>query len=121
MPRYFCKIVERTFSLLHDSLLPYHSPTADQLLQWLHAMLVERIPTSTLSRRLDVPRKTLADLKNKFLCVAPVLRLPGIDHALEPADLLTRLAFRSGEEIARLFRDWKETEPKHSIVGIYAR
>lgn len=121
VPRHRCNIAGRTFSLLHDSLLPYHAPTAGQLLEWLHAMVADQTPPSTLARRLDLPRKTLSDLKRKFLQAAPALRIPGADRAPDAAGLLKYLASQTGEAIAQLFRDWKEEEPKHSIVGIYPR
>lgn len=121
VPRHLCRIAHRTFSLLHDSLLPYHGPTAGQILEWLHAMVVDRTPPSRLARLLDLPRKTLCDLKRKFLQAAPALRIPGTDQAPDAAELLKHLAGQTGEAIVHLFRDWKQKEPKHSIVGIYSR
>jgi hypothetical protein len=122
--RYRCKIGRRrTFSLLPDSLLPYHSLGVANILKWLYAMLVKHIGASTLSDTESRPRKTLSDLKNKFLRVVKVLRLPGrrSGAVLDPPKFLQSLAQMLDAEVAGLFGSWKELEPKHSILGIYAR
>jgi len=121
--RYRCKSGKRrTFSLLPDSLVPYHSFRLSDILQWLYAMAVKGIGASTLSAMESRPRKTLADLKNKFHRVVRVLRLPAPrSAALDPPNFLQSLTQMLGEAAASLFRGWKELEPKHSIVGIYAR
>lgn len=122
MQRYRCKIEKRrTFSLLPDCLLPYHGFRVGDILRWLYAMLVKRIGASTLALQVSRPRKTLADLKNKFLGVLNRLRLPGRAGALDPPEFVKSLARITGDAVAGLFRGWKEQEPKHSVVGIYPR
>ena len=51
----------------------------------------------------------------------PNLRLPGHAAALGPAPFLRALREMTLGALALLFAGWKELEPKHSVVGIYAR
>ena len=119
--RYRCRITGRTFSLLPDSLLPYHYATTTHILQMLWALFVEGIPRSTLAREQSIPRGTLWHWKRAFLEALPNLRLPGRAAALAPACFLRALREMTTSALAILFAGWKELEPKHSVVGIYAR
>lgn len=118
--RYRCKIVGRTFSLLADSLLPYQFFTAATILEWLYELLVRRVALAALARAQSVARTTLRNLRDRFLGVVPRLRLPDRPSALSPPEFLKRLA-GVGKSVVDLFRNWKELEPKHSVVGLYAR
>lgn len=119
--RYRCLITGRTFSLLLDSLLPYHYATTSHMLQALWALFVQGIPRSTLAREESLSRGTLWHWRRAFLEAIPNLRLP--DHAapLEPAQFLRALRTMPLRTLAFLFAGWKELEPKHSAVGIYAQ
>lgn len=119
--RYLCKIVGRTLSLLPDSVLPYHFHTTARILRWLHALTRGGMGIRTLARRESVPRSTLRRLRARFLRVAPVLRLPEHPAALAPADFMAVLARTALDRLADLFVAWKEIEPKHSVVGMFAR
>jgi len=119
--RYRCKITRRTFSLLPDSLLPYHHATTTHILQGLHALFVQAVPRSTLAREGSIHRGTLLHWKNAFLEALPNLRLPGRPAALGPAEFLRGLRTMTLTALAKLFAGWKELEPKHSIVGLYVR
>jgi len=121
IPRCWCTLVERTFSLPPDSLLPYSTTWTGAVLERLYALFVQRIPLNTLARRAGTARGTLRTLKANFLCVLPKLRLPRREGAFGPAAFLEVLAGMEPAAVADLFRDWKEREPKHSIVGIYLR
>jgi hypothetical protein len=121
IPRRRCKFVKRTFSLPPDSLLPYCGIRTGAVLQRLHALFVQKEALNTLARRLQAARGTLRGLKARFLRVLPKLRLPSREGALGPAAFLEILARVPTADVADLFRDWKEREPKHSIVGIYLR
>lgn len=121
IPRRRCKIFKRTFALLPDSLLPYCTTWTGAVLERLYALLVQRLPLNTLARRAGAARGTLRTLKANFLRVLPKLRLPQREGALGPAAFLEVLADMEPAAVAELFRDWKEREPKHSIVGIYLR
>jgi len=59
VPRYWCKIVTRTFSQLPDALLPYCSLRTGQVLEWLRALYVERLDfldeLSDAQRQLGIP------------------------------------------------------------------
>ena len=63
----------------------------------------------------------LRSLAKSFVGAVCHLRLPGQEGVLSPAQFLIRLLCFEPSEIAQLFRGWKELEPKHSVVGIYAR
>jgi hypothetical protein len=78
-------------------------------------------PLSAWARLKGVARSTLRGLKARVASVLAKLRLPDQEGALSPAEFLTRLAAFSAERIVEIFRSWKELEPKHSIVGFYAR
>ncbi len=119
--RYRCKIKRRTFSLLPDGLLPYCGERTGFVLLCLHALFVRKEALSTLSRRSSVARGTLRHLRARFLSVVSVLRLPEREGALDAAGFLEVLADTATATVIDLFRGWKEREPKHSVVGIYAR
>lgn len=119
--RYWCKIKQRTFSLPPDGLLPYCGDRTDTVLSWLHALCVEKVGVNTLSRAERVARGTLRHLKARFLRAVPVLRLPEHEGAMSSSAFLERLRRKGAAAVVALFRCWKECEPKHSIVGIYAR
>lgn len=125
VPRYRCKPTRRTFSLLPDELLPYYSLKTRIVLSSLDALIVRQIALSALSRRTSLPRGTLRRLKARYLRTVPILRLPSREGALGAEEFLRALSGDSPEEsipaVLDLFRTWKEREPKHSIVGIYAR
>ena len=119
--RYRCKLTRRTFSLLPDGLLPYCGQRTGRVLSWLYALFVQKAALSTLSRSVCVPRGTLRHLKARFLRTVSVLRLPWGEGALGAAVFLEALAQEGPAAVADLFRDWKEREPKHGVVGIYVR
>ena len=119
--RYRCRITKRTFSLLPDSLLPYHYFSTGRLLQWLHTIFVGAIALGTLARRESIGRSTLQHLRRCFLGVIGKLRLPGRPAALAPPAFLELLADMKSAALGDLFADWKELEPKHAVVGIYSR
>lgn len=121
IPRCWCKLVERTFSLPPDSLLPYCGIRTGAVLERLHALFVRNVALNTLARRLHAARGTLRGLKARFLRVLPKLRLPRHEGALGPAAFLDVLAQMPPSAVADLFRDWKEREPKHSILGVHLR
>ena len=121
VPRYWCKIKQRTFSLLPDGLLPYCGERTGCVLWWFHALFVHKAALSTLSRSVCVPRGTLRHLKARFLRTVSVLRLPWGEGALGAAAFLEALARTGSATVVDLFRSWKEREPKHCIVGIYVR
>jgi hypothetical protein len=121
IPRYRCKLTRRTFSLLPDGLLPYCGERTGRVLGWLYALCVQKAALSTLSRTVGVARGTLRHLKARFVPTAQLLRLPEHEGALSPAAFMKSLAREGAAAVVALFRRWKECEPKHSIVGIYAR
>jgi hypothetical protein len=49
------------------------------------------------------------------------LRLPPREGALSAAAFLEIVKEEAAATVIECFRAWKEREPKHSIVGIYAR
>lgn len=121
VPRYRCNIVRRTFSLPPDALLPYCGVRTGYVLQWLHALSVKGVAVNTLARRVGVARGTLRYLKARFLRALPKLRFSWHEGALDAPAFLGALADMSAAALADLFRDWKEREPKLSVVGIYLR
>lgn len=121
VPRYWCKIAERTFSLLPDGLLPYCSVRTALVLEWLHALYVDDTPVTSLARKVDVARSTLRGLRARFVHTVPHLRLRQRQAALAPAAFLKALVQRPPVAVVARFRRWKEGEPKHSIVGIHPR
>lgn len=125
VPRYQCKFTERTFSLLPDELLPYCSLRTPVVLSSLRVLYLEHRSLNELARSLALPRTTLRHLKARFLRTLPLLRLPPREGALGAEAFLEAVTCegpgRSAPSIAELFRTWKEREPKHSVVGIYAR
>lgn len=121
IPRRWCKLVERTFSLPPDCLLPYCGIRTGAVLERLHALFVQKVALNALARRLHAARGTLRGLKARFLRVLPKLRLPRHEGALGPAAFLEVLAQMPPSAVANLFRDWKEREPKHSILGVHLR
>ncbi len=121
VPRYRCKIVGRTFSLLPHALLPYCSIRTGLVLEWLHALLVEGQPLSRLAGRTGVARGTLRSLQARLRRARPHLRLPKRPGALSCAGLLGGLGHLGPEAIVALFQGWKEREPKHSVVGLHSR
>lgn len=121
VPRYRCKLTRRTFSLLPDGLLPYCGERAGLVLGWLYALYVQKVALSTLSRREGVARGTLRHLRARFLRTVSILRLPHGEGATGAPTFLEALAQKGSVAVAELFRVWKEREPKHCVVGIYAR
>lgn len=132
VPRYQCKFTERTFSLLPDALLPYCSLRTAIVLSCLHGLFVRKEPLSTLARRMTIRRSTLRHLSARYLRTVLLLRLPSRAGPLHAAAFLKVLIVdgrstttgspqETIEAIIHLFRTWKEREPKHSVVGIYAR
>lgn len=121
IPRCWCKLVGRTFSLPPDCLLPYCGIRTGSVLERLYALFVRDVALNTLARRLCAARGTLRGLKARFLRVLPKLRLPGHEGALGPAAFLEVLAQMPPSAVANLFRAWKEREPKHSPLGFYLR
>jgi hypothetical protein len=121
VPRHRCRFVKRTFSLLPDGLLPYHYSRTAVMLRTLQAIFIEQIPLARWARLRNLTRTTVRHLRDQFEKTVGRLRLPGQEGELGPKAFLGRL-FRFGvNRIAEIFRDWKELEPKHSIVGLYAR
>jgi hypothetical protein len=116
-----CRIVLRTFSLLSDGLLPYQYLRAAEILKRLWMLLVEGVAPSTCARREHLARTSLRRLKSRFSLAVPRLRLPGQEGALGPTDFLRRLLSFGTDGVAKIFRAWKELEPKHSILGFYRR
>jgi hypothetical protein len=119
--RYRCRFTKRTFSLLPDGLLPYHYLRTAMILAHLHALFFEDRATSTWARLTQITRTTMRRLKARAASILLRLRLPGQEGALAPAAFLERLLALGVEKIATIFRAWKELEPKHSIVGFFAR
>lgn len=101
--------------------MPYHYFTTGHILTWLHALEGEGVPVNTLATRDGIERWVLRQLKAAFRRVVRILRLPGRAEALDPPEFIRSLARKTGQAVAGLFRGWKETEPKHSVVGIYPR
>ena len=121
VPRYWCKIVRQSFSLVPDALLPYCGTRTGFVLQWLHELLVRGVAVNTLARRFGVARGTLRYLRVRFLRTLPKLRLPGHEGFRNAAEFLTALAQAGAAAVAELFRVWKQREPKFCVVGIYLR
>lgn len=121
IPRRRCKIVKRTFALPPDSLLPYCGVRTGAVLERLHALFVRNVALNTMARRLHSARGTLRGLRARFLRVLPKLRLPHHEGAFGPAAFLEVLARMPPSAVADVFRDWKELEPKHSILGVHLR
>lgn len=121
IPRRWCKIVQRTFALPPDSLLPYCGVRTAFVLMWLYALCIKRVGLNTLARQAGMGRGALRSLKARFLRALPKLRLPPREGALAPAAFLELLAGMESAAVADLFRNWKERQPKHSILGIYQR
>ena len=121
VPRWQCKIVTRTFSLLPDALLPYCSIRTGLVLEWLDALYTDDTRLSSLSRGVHVARGTLRSLSARFRRALPHLRLPRRPAALTAATFLQGLAKLEPAAVVALFRAWKELEPKHALVGIHQR
>ena len=121
IPRYRCKLTRRTFSLLPDGLLPYCGERTGRVLGWLYALCVQKAALSTLSHTVGVARGTLRHLEARFVPTARLLRLSEYGGALSAGAFLEGLVRKGPAAVVALFRSWKEREPKHSIVGIYAR
>ena len=121
VPRYWCPFAERTFSLLPEGLLPYHYYRTAAILQTLREIVVEEVPVARWAKLRHLARTTVRHLREEFEDSVGRLRLPGQEGALGPQAFLTRLLELGADGIARIFRDWKEREPKHSVVGHYAR
>lgn len=121
VPRCKCKRTGRTFSLPPDALLPYCGIRTGYALQCLHAMFARGAALNTLARRAGLGRGALRCLKARFSRVVRQLRLPWHEGMLGAADFLAALAAAGARAVADLFRSWKESEPKFSVVGIYAR
>lgn len=121
VPRYWCPFAKHTFSLLPDGLLPYHFYRTPFILQTLQAIFLDGIPPARWASLRHLGRTTVRHLREEFEQVVGRLRLPGQEGALGPKAFLSRLFRLGGNRIAEIFRDWKEREPKHSVVGLYAR
>ena len=121
VPRYRCKIEGRTFSLLPHGLLPYRCQCVGNILTWLHALFVDGVPLSPLARQVRVARGTLRSLRAGFLRAVPHLRLPRQRVARRPVSFLEALAQLPPTAVVPLFQAWKESEPKHCVVGIHSR
>jgi hypothetical protein len=121
VPRHSCPFAGRTFSLLPDGLLPYHFLRTAEILSRLAALFLDDVPPTRWARLHAVARTGARRLKSAFAGIATRLRLPGQEGALSPADFLRKLFTFGVDRVAGIFRAWKELEPKHSIVGIYAR
>ncbi len=118
---YHCPFAGRWFSLLPEGLLPYRYRTTAWTLKTLDALVVQEIPVSRWSRLKKIARTTLRRVKASFERAVGLLRLPGHEGRLSPAEFLRTLARRGVQAVQDLFTGWKELEPKHSIVGLYAR
>jgi hypothetical protein len=121
VPRHQCRYVKRTFSVLPDGLLPYHYHRTAVMLRTLHALYIEAIPLARWARLRNLARTTVRHLREQFEEVVRRLRLPGQEGTLGPKPFLGRLFGFGVARIAQIFRGWKELEPKHSVVGLYAR
>jgi hypothetical protein len=91
------------------------------VLSLLYALFIQEVALSTLARTRCVARGALRSLKARFQRVVSVLRLPDSEGALHAASFLDALSGKEPSSLMDLFRSWKEGEPKHSVVGIYAR
>lgn len=118
---YYCPFADRWFSLLPVGLLPYRYRTAAWTLQTLEAIVIQEIPVSRWARLKDVARTTIRRIKADFERAALRLRLPDTEGRLYSSEFLTALARRGAHAVQELFVAWKELEPKHSILGVYAR
>jgi hypothetical protein len=121
VPRHQCQFVKRTFSVLPDGLLPYHYHRTAVMLRTLQALFVDETPLARWAKLRHLCRTTVRHLREKFEETVGRLRLPGQEGALGPKVFLARLFRLGADRIAEIFRDWKELEPKHSVVGLYAR
>jgi hypothetical protein len=121
VPRHQCRFTERTFSVLPEGLHPYHYHRTALILRTLGALFIDGIPLSRWARLRRLCRTTVRHLKEKFEEAVGRLRLPGQEGALGPKAFLARLFRFGAEPVAAIFREWKELEPKHSVVGLYAR
>lgn len=127
MPRFRCNITRRTFSVLPDGLLPYCSLRTALVLSLLDALYLQGAALNTLARTRGVARGVLRSLKARFQRVVSVLRLPAqaglpeCEGAFGAGAFLDALCRKERSSLTALFRSWKEQEPKHSVVGIYAR
>ncbi len=121
VPRHQCRFVKRTFSVLPDGLLPYHYHRTAVVLRTLHALFIEGVPTARWAKLRCLCRTTVRHLREEFKDTVGQFRLPGQEGALGPMAVLVRLFLSGANRIARIFRDWKELEPKPSVVGLYAR
>lgn len=121
VPRYRCKLVRRTFSVLPHALLPYRSLRTGVILAWLHALFVDGAPLSRLARQVGVARGTLRGLRAGFLRALPHLRLPPQRAVRPPVTFLEALAQLAPTTVVALFQGWKEREPKHCVVGLHWR
>lgn len=119
--RHQCRFVKRTFSLLPDGLLPYHYHRTALILRTFQALFIDGIPLARWARLRRLARTTVRHLRAQFEEVVDRLRLPGQEGFLGPKAFLARLFRFGANRIAEIFRDWKEMEPKHSVVGLYAR
>jgi hypothetical protein len=119
--RWRCPFAKRTFSLLPDGLLPYHYARAATILRNLRNLFVGETRATARAELSHGARTTLRRLKERAGTIIARLRLPGQEGVLSPATFLTRLEALGADRIAEIFRAWKELDPKHSIVGFYAR
>lgn len=121
VPRWWCKIVCRSFSLLPDALLPYQQRTTATILACLaDGLLAEHGATAT-ARTFSIPLITVRRIRSKFRKAVKILRLPGHAGALDPAAFLRSLFALGLDAIAELLAKWKQLEPKHSLVGMHPR
>ena len=101
--------------------MPYRCVRTGLILAWLHALFVEGVPLSRLAHQVRVARGTLRGLRAGFLRAVPHLRLPRQRAARPPVSFLEALAQLPPAAVVPLFQAWKETEPKHGVVGIHSR
>lgn len=121
VPRCRCNIILRTFSIPPDALLPYLPRTTESILQLLHCVIVEGHGSFKASEILSIPRTTLRRIIAKFHTTVKLLRLPEHPGVLAADAFLRRLFALGLDAIVELFAEWKEREPKFSLVGIYPR
>lgn len=101
--------------------MPYRYRTAAQTLRLLEAMIVRNEPVDRLARLTKIAQTSLRRMKTAFVRASGLLRLPDFPGRLTPGSFLERLAAQGAEAVRELFAGWKQLEPKHSILGLYAR
>ena len=82
VPRYWCKVVERTFSLPPDALLPHCGLRTVHVLLLLRAMFVRNVAVNLLAGRTSIARGT-SDTSGKAGGLRPCEPLKAVE-SLEP-------------------------------------